>query len=203
MSTVYLCIHLWVLQFLLSESWSFQCTDLLPPRYFMVLTAMCKGLFFYSFSGSLLLMYGNVTDFCMLILYPATTLNLFDSFFPLVGSLGFIYIRSCHLQTETILFLPFWLCACVLNHVWLFDPMDSVHRIFQARILKWVAISSSRRPSWPKDWTCVSFVFCIAGSVFTAEPPGKPFLSDWMPFISFSCLIALARISKVLLNKSD
>ena len=95
-------------------------------------------------------MYGNVTDFCMLILYPATALNLFNSFFPLVGSLGFIYIRSCHLQTETILFLPFWLCVRVLSHVWLCDLMDSVHRIFQARILKWVAIPSSRRPSWPR-----------------------------------------------------
>ena len=145
-------------------------------------------------------MYGNVTDFCMLILYPATALNLFNSFFPLVGSLGFIYIRSCRLQTETILFLPFWLCVHVLSRVWLCNLMDSVHRIFQARILKWVAISSSRRPSWPKDWTCVS---CIADSLFTAEPPGKPFLFDWMPFISFSCLIALARISKVLLNRSD
>ena len=38
---------------------------------------------------------------------------------------------------------------------------------------------------------------------FTAGPPGKPLLFDWMPFISFSCLIALARISKVLLKRSD
>ena len=39
------------------------------------------------------------------------------------------------------------------------DPMDynlpgsSVHGIFQARILEWVAISSSRGSSWPRDWT--------------------------------------------------
>ena len=44
------------------------------------------------------------------------------------------------------------------------DPMDcslsgfSVHRIFQARILEWVAISFSRRSSWPRDWTRVSHV---------------------------------------------
>ena len=35
-----------------------------------------------------------------------------------------------------------------------------VHGIFQARILEWVAISSSRGSSWPKDRThvCVSYI---------------------------------------------
>ena len=47
------------------------------------------------------------------------------------------------------------------------DPMDcsppdsSVHGISQARILEWVAISFSRRSSWPRDRTCVSFGPCI------------------------------------------
>ena len=42
------------------------------------------------------------------------------------------------------------------------DPMDSsllcsfVHRIFQARVLEWVAIAFSRRPSQPRDGTQVS-----------------------------------------------
>ena len=50
------------------------------------------------------------------------------------------------------------------------DPMDcslpgfSVHEIFQARVLEWVAISFSRGSSWPRDWTQVS---CIAGWRFT------------------------------------
>ena len=50
------------------------------------------------------------------------------------------------------------------------DPMDcsppgfSVHGIFQARILEWVAISFSRGSSWPWDWTQVS---CPAGRFFT------------------------------------
>ena len=34
-------------------------------------------------------------------------------------------------------------------------PGSSVHRIFQARILEWVAMPSSRGSSWPRDWTCV------------------------------------------------
>ena len=36
-------------------------------------------------------------------------------------------------------------------------PDSSFHGIFQARILEWVAISSSRGSSRPRDWTCV---FC-------------------------------------------
>ena len=37
-------------------------------------------------------------------------------------------------------------------------PGSPVHGIFQARILKWVAISFSRRSSWPRDWTWVSYI---------------------------------------------
>ena len=57
------------------------------------------------------------------------------------------------------------------------DPMDcspsgsSVHGIFQARILQWVAISFSRGSSHPRDRTQVS---CTAGVFFTTRPPGKP-----------------------------
>ena len=50
------------------------------------------------------------------------------------------------------------------------DPMDcyllgsSIHGIFQARVLEWVAISFSRGSSQPRDLTQVS---CIAGRCFT------------------------------------
>ena len=56
-----------------------------------------------------------------------------------------------------------------------------LHRIFQARILEWVAISSSRGSSWPWDRTHVSCVSCTAGGFFNPEPWGDPF---WMS-ISF------------------
>ena len=52
----------------------------------------------------------------------------------------------------------------------LWDPMDcsllgfSVHGIFQARVLEWVAISFSRGSSQTRDWTQVS---CIVGRRFT------------------------------------
>ena len=40
---------------------------------------------------------------------------------------------------------------------------SSVHEIFQARILEWVAISFPRGSSWPRDWTRIS---CLAGRFF-------------------------------------
>ena len=58
----------------------------------------------------------------------------------------------------------------LLSHVRLCDLMDcsllgsSVHGIFQARILEWVAIFFSRGSSRPRDWTQVSR---IAGTHFT------------------------------------
>ena len=40
-------------------------------------------------------------------------------------------------------------------------PGFSVHGIFQAKILKWVAISYSRGSSPPRDGTCISCISCI------------------------------------------
>ena len=42
-------------------------------------------------------------------------------------------------------------------------PCSSVHGILQARVLEWVAISSSRGSFWPRGQTWVS---CIAGRFF-------------------------------------
>ena len=44
-------------------------------------------------------------------------------------------------------------------------PGSSVHGIFQTRILEWIAISSSRGSSQPRDWTCVSGISCIARQI--------------------------------------
>ena len=64
-----------------------------------------------------------------------------------------------------------WVCTLLLLLVWLLsrvrlvgNPRDcsppgfSVHGIFQARILEWVAIPSSRGFSRPRDRTCISCI---------------------------------------------
>ena len=48
-----------------------------------------------------------------------------------------------------------------------------VHRILQARILEWVAFSSSRGSSQARDRSHVSCVSYIAGGFFTADPLEK------------------------------
>ena len=66
-----------------------------------------------------------------------------------------------------------YLCSVSQQCLTLCDPLDcslpgsSVHGIFQARILEWVAISFSRGSSQPRDWTHVSCISCIAGGFFT------------------------------------
>ena len=56
-----------------------------------------------------------------------------------------------------------------LSRVWLCNPMNcsspgsSVHGIFQARTLEWIAMSLVRGSYRPRDWAWVS---CIAGRVF-------------------------------------
>ena len=70
-----------------------------------------------------------------------------------------------------------WVCMCVCvpvcaqSYPTLCDPLDyslpssSVHRIFQVRILEWIAIYFSRASSLPRDQIRVSCVFCIGGQV--------------------------------------
>ena len=63
-----------------------------------------------------------------------------------------------------------------LVHVQLVATLDSsppdstVYGAFQARILKWVAISCSKCSSLPRDWTYAS---CIAGGCFTCWAIGR------------------------------
>ena len=72
------------------------------------------------------------------------------------------------------------------------DPMDcsptdsSIHGIFQARILEWVAISFSRRSSWPRDRIQVS---CIAGRHFPIWTTREALVNEAEvdDFLEFSC----------------
>ena len=73
------------------------------------------------------------------------------------------------------------------SRVQLCDPMGhsppgfSVRGISQARVLEWVAISSSRGSSPPKGWTCVWLLHWQTDSS-PREPPGQP--SDVCIFIN-------------------
>ena len=57
-------------------------------------------------------------------------------------------------------------------------PGSYVRGIPQARILEWVAISSARGSSPPRDQTWVSCISSIGSGFFTMEPPGNPY-SGW------------------------
>ena len=61
-------------------------------------------------------------------------------------------------------------CLTLCDPMHCSPPGFSVHGILQTRILEWVAISSSRESSRPRNQTLVS---SIAGRFFTSEPPEK------------------------------
>ena len=77
-------------------------------------------------------------------------------------------------------------CVCAQLCLTLCDPKDcsrpgsSVHRIFQARILEWVAISCSKGSSQSRDWTFVSWVSWIAGRLFTHQGNREAQLEEMM-----------------------
>ena len=61
-------------------------------------------------------------------------------------------------------------------------PGSSVHGIFQARILEWVAIPFCRGSSWPTDWTSVS---SIVGRFFTVRDTRKAPLNAFIRKTAF------------------
>ena len=97
------------------------------------------------------------------------TLEARFTLFPLFFCFLDRFILGCSYWTVTGC-----VCVCVRAHTHLvaqlcptlFDPMDcsppgsSVHGIFPARILGWVAIFCSRGSSRPRDWSHVSCLSC-------------------------------------------
>ena len=89
-----------------------------------------------------------------------------------------------------------WVHAKSLSHVPLCDPVDyslsssSVHGTLQARLLEWVAISSSRGSSRPRDQTHVSYVSCIGRQVLfptSAAWEAPPLCIPIFIYILISC----------------
>ena len=102
----------------------------------------------------------------------------------------------------------FGVCVCLLAQscLTLCNPMDCslpaffVHGILQARILEWVAMSSSKGSSQPRDQTSVSY---LASGYFTAKPPGKTSRSSqalYKIWISTNVFLSIAYVSPYLLQ---
>ena len=71
-------------------------------------------------------------------------------------------------------------CMTLCNSMDCSPPGSSVHEIFQARILEWVAIPSSRGSFPPRDWTHISYVFCIGSNYsFIYEFPTQGY-ENWL-----------------------
>ena len=81
-----------------------------------------------------------------------------------------------------------WVSEVAQSCLTLCDPMDcslphsSIHGIFQARVLEWIAISFSRGPSRPRDQIEVS---CVAGRRFNLWATREARILEWVA-ISFS-----------------
>ena len=79
-------------------------------------------------------------------------------------------LRASPLTPDPVQLIPvIWGLPTCFSHVQLFATMDcsppcsSVHEILQAGILEWVAMPSSRGPSWPRDGNRVAYIPALAG----------------------------------------
>ena len=71
-------------------------------------------------------------------------------------------------------------------------PGSSVHGNFQARILEQVAISFSRRPSWPRDWTHVSCISCTGRQgLYQLSHQGSPLFIFYLGWFSHKATITI------------
>ena len=79
------------------------------------------------------------------------------------------------------------LCVCLVVSDFVtpwtvaWQPCSSVHGIFQAGTLEWVAIPFCRGIFLTQDQTSVSCLSCIAGGFFIAEPLAKPNTVLYLP----------------------
>ena len=91
-----------------------------------------------------------------------------------------------------------YVCMCaksLQSYLTLCDPIDcsspgfSVAGISQARMLEWIAMSSSRGSSGPRDGTHISYIPCIGRWVLYQErhPGSMLYMCDyiWMEIIYF------------------
>ena len=96
-----------------------------------------------------------------------------------------VYLSICMQTHKHISLVCVCVCICNIYNIYIYSwcylvgnscptvlrphecswPGSSVHGIFQAGILEWVAMPSSRGSSWPRDQTCISYVSCIGRQI--------------------------------------
>ena len=67
-------------------------------------------------------------------------------------------------------------CSVMSDSLWLQRSLPGLLcplEFFQARILEWVALSSSGGSSQPRDWTPVSYISCLSSRFFTTSATGE------------------------------
>ena len=90
-------------------------------------------------------------------------------------------------------------CPTLCNHMDYSLPGSSVHGISQARILEWMAISSSRGSSQPRDQIHIS---CIGRQVLYHRANGKITLSKLVDFQPCYSLVNLGAEGRKVMKKS-
>ena len=91
--------------------------------------------------------------------------------------------------------------VCMLSCV---RPECFVHEIFQARILEWITISSSRVSSQPRDQTHITFLSCSCRWILTTEPFGKPtILYTWNQYDILNQFSSIAQSCPTLWDPMD
>ena len=88
---------------------------------------------------------------------------------------------SCRVLRAVVLQCSAQSCPTLCYSMHCRPPGSSVYGIVQARIREWVAISSSRGSSRPKDQIQVSCVSCISRWVLYNCAPGKPIMLPVVP----------------------
>ena len=105
---------------------------------------------------------------------PTLTVQLWACHHPSLGlSFPLCAIRIGLCGLHVVVYLIAQLCLTPCNPLDC-SPLDApVHGVFQARILEWVAFSSSRESSCLRDPSHISCVSCVAGRFFTCLAFGE------------------------------
>ena len=93
-----------------------------------------------------------------------------------------IFSSLCYRSLLFIFYIAVHACSVSESHLTLLDPMDcnppgsSVHGIFLARLLDWIAISSSRGSSPHRDQTCLLWLLHWQENSLLLSHVGNPYI---------------------------